>query len=112
MASEKREVGEVTFLSEQDGPAEKLLKDNLLPMFARHSEVSSAYLCSIRYSDDARSVALCLKVQGDPRSVVSDAGSIFSRIFKTGEHLDIIILSSRQESEIAETCDPFYRDQL
>lgn len=100
---------EITFLSEQDGPTERLLKDSLVPVLKSHVDTQSAYLCSIMYSDSIVHIALCLRIDGDHRPVARDAASVFSKIFNSAEHMDILIVSPRQEAEIVCVCAPFYK---
>ena len=54
-------------------------------------------------------VALCVRGGEHQKAVLVECvGSIFSKLFKTSLHLDILFLSEDQVSEITRVAKPFY----
>jgi hypothetical protein len=98
----------IRFLGEQDGEAERALKSELVKYFKSTGDVESAYLAVIE-SGRGPSVTLCLRHTGGRESVLaSGVGEVFSRLFRTSEHLDIIFLNEGQRAEISKVCPPFF----
>lgn len=105
------QVEKVLFLCEQEGPSERLLKAELMPILATEPSISRAYLARIRFDKrGAIGVALCLS--GKPTAeneLVENVGKIFASLgFGRSEHLDIIFLSDEEEIRIGEVCKPFF----
>ena len=102
-------VQRMCFLGEQDGPAERDLKNKLVELFDRLRMVRTAYLARLTYGDDGPvSMALCVRGQpGQNRMFAERVGKIFGLIFGSHEHLDIIWLMPQQETELASVCRPF-----
>jgi hypothetical protein len=101
----------VTFIGEQDGAAERMLKGELSELFGGRESVQKAYLARVHYGDPkAASVALCLGVTGGAdEQIVEKVHSLFAKQFNEAAHLDIIFLSGKQEEQLALVCKPFYR---
>jgi hypothetical protein len=104
-------VSQIHFLGEQDGPPEQVLKEKLMDFFQQDRNIIAAYLAQIHFGDPSQAgVALCLKTQfGTDRDVVEKISQIFSSIFGTHEHMDIIFLNDAQETELVKVCQPFFR---
>ena len=102
------QVSSLQFLGEQDGPPERLLKNQLSEFFQRDTSVHRAYLAKVNLERQA-SVALCIKTQfGADRGLAEKIGAIFGTIFNAHEHLDILFLTDQQESELTKVCSAFF----
>ena len=108
--TDEMQVPQVIFLAEQDGPTERELKEQLVQFFVSSSAMKSAYLARISYDrSSAPVVALCLRAEAAQNHFVTeDVGSIFSSMFATAEHLDIVFLDELQEIELLKVCRPFF----
>lgn len=104
------QVAELVFLGEQDGPPERKLKKQLAEFFLSNSAVKSAYLARIAYgSHSAPLVALCVRTEsGQDQTLVENAGKIFASMFGRDEHMDIVFLDERQETELLRVCRAFF----
>ena len=100
----------MTFLSERDGPIERVLKKNLSDLLATHTTVRKVYLARAHYDGSAApTVCLALKVWGGVApKLVREIGAIFARQFARDAHLDILALNAKQETQIDSVCKPFY----
>jgi hypothetical protein len=107
---EEHSVDFITFLGEQDGPIERLLKQDLIILFHDDPDVVGAYLARVQTpGTPSYGVALCIRSGASPRrSLVERVRNIFARLFSTPAHLDILFLSSEQCDEVARVCLPFY----
>jgi type III secretion system (T3SS) SseB-like protein len=101
----------VTFVGEQDGPSERMLKGKLSELFGARKNVQKAYLARAHYGDPkAVSVCLCIGVIGGvDETLVEQVHSLFAKLFNKATHLDIIFLSGKQEEQLAAVCKPFCR---
>jgi hypothetical protein len=108
---EQLAVQNLTFVGEQDGPSEKMLKGKLSELFAERANLLRAYLARVHYGDEGvRSVCLCLAVSGgDEKPLVHAVHSVFAQHFNRACHLDILFLKPKQENQLAVVCKPFYR---
>lgn len=98
----------IRFISEQDGPAERELKDALKKLFAETPRVLRAYLVRVDYGNpDAYEVALCLQAPEDER-LVRRIGDTFAKLFGSEQHLDTLFLTLAKEREVAQVAAPFY----
>jgi hypothetical protein len=105
--SEARTEAEVHFLSEQDGPPERQLKE-LLVHDLGSCKAERAYLVRVQYRDPkANEVALCVRGPDDP-SLVRKVGVRFAALFGREAHLDIIFVNDAQEEQLKQVCKPFY----
>ncbi len=103
-------VPRVQFIGEQDGPAERHLKERLADFFRRDKSVETAYLARINTGDQT-GVALCLKTKfGPDRGLAEKIGAIFKTIFNQRVHLDIMFLNADQESKLMPVCNPFFEE--
>ena len=101
----------VTFVGEQDGPPERMLKGKLSELFAGCKNPKKAYLARVHYREaKGESVCLCLSVSGgDEKPLVEAVHSLFAQQFNRAVHLDILFLNPKQEEQLAAICKPFYR---
>jgi SseB protein C-terminal domain len=100
----------VRFLGEQDGPAERELKVELVQLFTRISDIRRAYLVRVTYGKSS-SVWVALAVlsdSGESADLVRQIGEIFSNMFGEHENLDVIFLSPTEAVAIANCCKPFF----
>jgi SseB protein C-terminal domain len=104
----------LTFLGEQDGPSERMLKGQLHDLFAESNNLLKAYLARTQYREAGnKSVCLCLSVSsGADEPLVEEIHSLFAQLFNRAVHLDILFLSPKQEEQVAAVCKPFYRRAL
>lgn len=102
---------QIRFLAEQDGPSERILKSNLVSFLTSQCWVQAAYLVRADFGEEtAQTVALCVKGEPPDRSAtVSQIQSIFSAIFNTSQHMDILFLTQPSEKELSLICRPFFR---
>jgi hypothetical protein len=100
----------IRFLSEQDGVPERELKKELVVLFAGFDTVIRAYLVRVDYGNPNEfNVALCLRTHSEPPPELNDGISeIFSNIFRTDEHLDVLILTEEMERDMGGVCCPFF----
>ena len=101
---------DITFLGEQDGPAERRLKEALAVLLALGATVTRAYLARVRYDDKRSGVMLGLLTEDARNSekVAGQMGKTFEALFNTKADLDIVFLSDEREAEIRKACPPFY----
>jgi hypothetical protein len=101
---------ELRFIGEQDGPVERELKKNLVPLLASHPEVLRAYLARVGFGEESqeKSVAVCLRSDKKDEQLVREIMAVFFRMFAKPMHLDVIFISDRQESRLAPLCVPFF----
>lgn len=112
VAGEDHRVGCVRFVAEQDGPAERDLKAQLVQCLRRCS-IRRAYLVRVEYLGGDASVALCLVGNARRRSeILACSNDVFAGLFHTSQSLDTIFLSRIQESDLRRVCRPFYRSDL
>lgn len=100
----------ITFLGEQDGPAERRLKEALGVVLGLDRGVIRAYLARVLYDGKASGVMLALRTSDgeDSEKLVVQAGKTFAALFNTRETLDVIFLSEERDAEISKVCPPFY----
>jgi hypothetical protein len=105
---ETLDVGEVSFLGEQDGPPERDLKRELVRLFG---DVGAAYLAMVQYASGEQSVALCLA--STPQAAQADLAKqifeAFQGMFGVSSHLDILFLRPDQEGQVEQVCKAFYK---
>lgn len=108
MSPKELDVGKVSFASEQDGPPERVLKTELVPLLG---EARAAYLAKAQYTSGEQSVALCLASTPEPMQahLAKEIGEVFQRMFGKNSHLDIIFLRPDQERQVEQVCKAFYK---
>jgi hypothetical protein len=101
---------DITFLGEQDGPAERRLKEALAVVLGLDGSVTRAYLARVRHDGNTSGVMLALLTddEQDSAKLVAQAGKIFAALFNTKAHLDIIFLSDAKDADIRKVCRPFF----
>lgn len=111
--TESTQVSHLQFLGEQDGVPERELKERLVEYLRQSSKVQAAYLARVAYGGSAVNVALCLRAKGGPdRDVAENAGRVFASMFGRHEHMDIVFVDQRQESQLAKACAPFFDNRV
>ena len=101
---------DITFLGEQDGPAERRLKEALSVLLGLGATVTRAYLARVRYDDKTSGVMLGLLTDDERNSekVAGQMGRTFEALFNTKTHLDIMFLDDERDAEIRKACAPFF----
>ncbi|HEY0342229.1 MAG TPA: enhanced serine sensitivity protein SseB C-terminal domain-containing protein, partial [Steroidobacteraceae bacterium] len=101
---------EVTFLGEQDGPAERRLKEALSVLLDLGATVTRAYLARVSYDDKTSGMMLGLLTEDERNSekVAGQMGRTFEALFNTRAHLEIMCLDDERDAEIRKACAPFY----
>ena len=109
--TQRIDVPVLTFVGEQDGPPERLLKGELSALFGGRKNILTAYLARVHYADPKNvSVCLCLQVSnGVDEPSVEAVHSLFAKHFNCEVYLDIIFLTSSQKAELDVVCRPFYQ---
>lgn len=103
------ELSDLKFIGEQDGAPERELKNRIRDYLSKRGANCRAYLARVKYSTEADfSVALCIGGVAQADEIASDVGRIFSEMFRTDEHLDVIHVSDGQEDELKRVATPFY----
>jgi hypothetical protein len=108
--TEESTVSTVNFLAEQDGPAERELKQALAKVFVKLGSVTTAYLALVDYGRPfEKHVALCIVTdEEDLGEIVATASTVFQSIFNSETHLDIVPLSKEAQSRISLVCHPSF----
>ena len=101
---------EVTFLGEQDGPAERRLKEALAVLLGLGASVTRAYLARVLYNDKTSGVMLGLLTDDDRdcEKLAGQIGKTVAALFNTRADLDIVFLNNERDAEIRKACPPFY----
>jgi SseB protein C-terminal domain len=101
---------DITVLGEQDGPAERRLKEALAVLLGLGATVTRAYLARVRYDDKTSGVMLGLLTDDERNSekVAGQMGKTFEALFNTKADLDIVFLNDARDAEIRKACPPFY----
>lgn len=107
-------VREIRFVGEQDGPPERILKEKFIEFFRRDGSISRAFLARVDFGEGTNAgVALALRSEfGPDKLMVEQVTAIFGHVFNTGEHLDIIFLTTDQEAQVASACPAFFQRAL
>lgn len=97
---------DITFLGEQDGPAERRLKEALSVLLRLDQTVIKAYLARVLYDGKTVGVMLGLLTddEKDNEKLIEQVGKAFAALFNTSAHLDIVFLSEAKDAEIRKTC--------
>ena len=99
------------FIAEQDGSTERDLKAAFVKVFREEPTVERAYLALAEHGDGTGAhVTLAIKSSfGEDPLLVRKLMSIFSEMFNSREHLDLMFIREDQEHQLREVCTPFYR---
>lgn len=100
----------VRFLGEQDGLSEQKLKLKLSVLLTQTGKVEKAYLAYVEFEPASlgTGVALCLWGKRANRDLFEAVYRIFAELFDAQEHLSVLLIDDKQESELAEVCRPFF----
>lgn len=103
-------VPDIKVLGEQDGPAERRLKEALAVLLGLGATVTRAYLARVRYDDKTSGVMLGLLTDDARNSekVAGQMGQTFKALFNTKADLEIVFLDDARDAEIRKACAPFY----
>jgi SseB protein C-terminal domain len=101
---------DITFLGEQDGPAERRLKEALAVLLGLGASVTRAYLARVAYDDKTSGVMLGLLTDDDRdcEKLAGQIGKTVAALFNTRADLDIVFLNNERDAEIRKACRPFY----
>ena len=104
-------ASKIKFLGEQDGVPERKLKARLADLFSSISSVTRAYLVRIDYGGPEEfNVALCIRIEAELFDDIDmKINKVFADIFRTDEHLDILLLTENREIALSKVCRPFYQ---
>jgi len=105
---ERHQASGLRFLTEQDGPSERLLKAKLVEFFNRDKSVQQAYLARVEMNK-LESVAVCLKTRfGEDLGMAEKIGRVFATVFGPDQFMDILFLTDEREAELRAACPPFF----
>lgn len=103
-------AADITFLGEQDSPAERRLKEALAVLLRLDAGVRRAYLTRVLCDD--RSCRLMLGLLTDDEEarakLANQMDRAFAALFNTTAHLDVVFLSSERDAEFRRLWPPFY----
>jgi SseB protein C-terminal domain len=101
---------DITFLGEQDGPAERRLKEALAVVLGLNLTVTRAYLARVRHDGKSDGVMLGLLTtnEQDREKLAGQVGRTFAALFNAKTSLDIIFLDAERDREIRKVCPAFY----
>jgi len=108
MKWDQHRVAEIRFLHEQDGPSERLLKEKLREMFRKNRAVERAYLAIAQLGEETGVVLGLAARFGPEEKIVTKVQTVFASVFNSSEHLDILFLTAKQETELTQVCKPFF----
>jgi hypothetical protein len=100
----------LNFWGGQDGKVEREFIGRLIDVFCNNPNVLRAYLARVQYEHKTDfNVALCIRSSGlDNNPIEVCVGTIFSSMFGSHEHLDILFVNEQQEQDLKRACKPFY----
>jgi hypothetical protein len=105
---EKYQAPKVTFVHEQDGPPERLLKAKLTEIFSKNNAVERAYLAMARLGSESGVVLGLATRYGPDEKIVTTVQETFASECHTNDHLDIVFLTTEQETQLTKVCRPFF----
>ena len=99
------------FIAEQDGPPERDLKARFVELFRHEPMVQCAYLAQAEHGDGTGvHVTLAIRCSlGEDPSLIPKLANIFTCMFGSHEHLDMMFIREDQEQQLRAVCGPFYR---
>jgi hypothetical protein len=108
-ADKKMIAHALTFLGEQDGPSERMLRGQLYDLHAESKNLQETFLARTQFREAGNeSVWLCLSdSSGADEPLVEEIHLLFAQLFNRAVNLDILFLSSRQEEQVAAVRKPF-----
>ncbi len=98
------------FVAEQTGIPENEFKEAIVGLFREQNRLLRAYLAQVKCGEEIDfNIVLCIASEnGEDEKLANDIASVFRRMFGSHEHLDILFLSSSQETELRKVCCPFF----
>jgi hypothetical protein len=97
------------FLCEQDGAAERQIKEQWLPILEGAPHIRRAFLVRAQYADQTEHVILALSSTDGSDAALMDALRIpYAAIFREDCPLDMAFINEAQQSHIERVCPPFY----
>jgi hypothetical protein len=101
----------VKFLGEQDGVPERELKVCFVELFRKQPTVERAYLVLAEHGDrKGVNVTLAMRCSsGDDHALIRKLANIFSSMFGSHEHLDVMFVKEDEERQLQGVCKPFYQ---
>jgi hypothetical protein len=99
-----------SFLGEQDGPVERTIKAQWLPILSARAEIRRAFLVRASYegSKDVHVVLALSSKSGPDLSLIEALRVPYAAVFHRDCPLDMVFANSAQESQIERVCPPFY----
>ena len=99
------------FIAEQDGPSERDLKARFVELFRHEPIVERAYLAQAEHGDGTGiHVTLAIRCScGEDPALIPKLANIFTCMFGSHEHLDMMFVREDQEQQLRTVCGPFYR---
>jgi hypothetical protein len=102
-------VGKLRFIGEQDGPVERDLKVQWLPILTAAPQIRRAFLVRCSYDQGDQHVVLALCSTGGPDLGLVEAMRVpYARAFHRDCPLDMMFATAAQEALIENVCPPFY----
>jgi len=100
----------IRFLGEQDGPAERRLKEALAVVLGLDPSLIRAYLARVLCDGKTAGVILGLLTsdEEDSEKIAAQAGKTSAAMFNARAQIDIVFLNHAQDAEIAKVCPPFF----
>ena len=100
----------ITFLGEQDGPAERRLKEALSVVFGLDVSLRRAYLARVLYDGKTSGVmpALLTDDEEDSDKLVAQVGTTLAALFNSKANLDVVFLDDEKDAEIRKVCPAFF----
>lgn len=97
------------FLCEQDGPAERQIKSQWMPILEADPRIRRAFLVRAQYADQTEHVILALSSTGGTDAGLMESLRIpYTAIFREDCPLDMAFITDAQQSHIEKVCPPFY----
>jgi hypothetical protein len=108
--SEALRVQQLRFLGEHDGVPERAIKQTWRALLAETPEVSRAYLAVVSINGQ-REPSVMLGIYPsvtDQKALAERLGAPFRQMFNQTQHIDIVFLTTTQDSDVAAVCHSFY----
>jgi hypothetical protein len=98
------------FLGEQDGPVERTIKAQWVPILSSRPEIRRAFLVRASYdgSSDVHVLLALRSTRGSDVSLLEALRVPYAAVFRADCPLDMMYVNSAQESQIERVCPPFY----
>jgi len=77
-------------------------------MFNKNKGVERAYLAMARLENESGVILGLATKFGPDEKIVTTVQAVFASECNTNDHLDIVFLTARQESQLTKVCRPFF----